>query len=131
MTGFALMLIAAALAFGLAASSIFPALIMGIFSFSVTREGAIAGMLSGIGVTLLYVFQHKGIMFIPGTAFLGGTPPNWCFGNEPNAVGAVGALVNLVVTFSVSRFSAPPPNEVRHLVESIRVPTRAGIAHGR
>jgi cation/acetate symporter len=60
-----------ALAFGLAASSIFPALMMGIFSKIVTKEGAIAGMVSGIGVTLFYVFQHKGIFFIPGTAFLG------------------------------------------------------------
>ena len=66
-----------ALAFGLAASSIFPALMMGIFSQRVSKEGAIAGMLAGIGVTLFYVFQHKGIMFIASTAFLGDTPPNW------------------------------------------------------
>ena len=65
-----------ALAFGLAASSIFPALMMGIFSLRITREGAIAGMISGIGITLFYVFQHKGIMFIPGTEFLGDTPAN-------------------------------------------------------
>ena len=65
-----------ALAFGLAAASLFPALLMGIFSTRVTREGAIAGMVAGIGVTLFYVFQHLGIMFIPGTAFLGDTPPN-------------------------------------------------------
>jgi len=81
-----------ALAFGLAASSIFPALMMGIFSTRVSREGAIAGMIAGIGVTLFYVFQHKGIMFIPGTAFLGDTPANWFFGIEPNAFGAVGAF---------------------------------------
>ena len=76
-----------ALAFGLAASSIFPALMMGIFSKGVTKEGAIAGMVAGIGVTLFYVFQHKGIMFIPGTAFLGDTPANWFMGIEPNAFG--------------------------------------------
>lgn len=120
-----------ALAFGLAASSIFPALLMGIFSSSVTREGAIAGMVSGIGVTLLYVFQHKGIMFFPGTAFLGDTPENWFLGIEPNAFGAVGALVNFAVTFAVSRFTAPPPKEVLELVETIRIPAGASISQGQ
>jgi cation/acetate symporter len=118
-----------ALAFGLAASSIFPALIMGIFSRSVTREGAIAGMVSGISVTLFYVFQHKGIMFIPGTDFLGDTPANWFFGIEPNAFGVVGALVNFAVAFAVSRVTAAPPLEVRNLVESIRSPSHAPPAH--
>ena len=60
-----------AIAFGLAASSIFPVLMLGIFSKRMNRQGAIAGMVAGIGITLLYVFQHKGIMFIPGTSFLG------------------------------------------------------------
>ena len=87
-----------ALAFGLAAASLFPALLLGIFSKRVTREGAILGMLAGIGVTLAYVFQHKGIMFIPGTGFLGDLPPNWFFGIEPNAFGVVGALVNFTVS---------------------------------
>jgi cation/acetate symporter len=118
-----------ALAFGLAASSIFPALMMGIFSKSVTREGAIAGMVSGIGVTLFYVFQHKGIMFIPGTAFLGNTPPNWFLGIEPNAFGAVGAIVNFVVTYAVSKVSPPTPVEVQELVENIRLPAGASIKH--
>ncbi|KZZ60682.1 sodium:solute symporter family protein, partial [Oleiphilus sp. HI0123] len=71
-----------ALAFGLAASSIFPVLMMGIFSKKVTKEGAIAGMISGIGVTLLYVFQHKGIMFVASTSFLGDMPANWFLGIE-------------------------------------------------
>jgi cation/acetate symporter len=116
-----------ALAFGLAASSIFPALMMGIFSRSVTREGAITGMICGIGVTLFYVFQHKGIMFIPGTAFLGDTPENWFMGIEPNAFGVVGALVNFVVAFAISKITAPPPIEVRELVENIRIPAGATI----
>jgi cation/acetate symporter len=116
-----------ALAFGLAASSIFPALIMGIFTKSVTREGAIAGMVSGIGVTLFYVFQHKGIMFIPGTAFLGGNEENWFMGIEPNAFGVVGAVVNFVVAFAVTKVSAPPPIEVQELVENIRIPAGATI----
>lgn len=111
-----------ALAFGLAAASLFPALLLGIFSKRVTREGAILGMLSGIGVTLAYVFQHKGIMFIPGTGFLGDWPPNWFFGIEPNAFGVVGALVNFTVSLFVSRLTAPPPESVRQLVEEIRIP---------
>ncbi|MEK9654668.1 MAG: sodium:solute symporter family protein [Halieaceae bacterium] len=111
-----------ALAFGLAASSLFPALLLGIFSKRVTREGAVLGMLAGLGTTLTYVFQHKGIMFIPGTQFLGEMPPNWFFGIEPNAFGVVGALVNFAVTLGVTRFTSPPPVEVQELVEEIRVP---------
>ncbi len=111
-----------ALAFGLAASSLFPALLLGIFSKRVTREGAVLGMLAGLGVTLTYVFQHKGIMFIPGTQFLGDMPPNWFLGIEPNAFGVVGAMVNFAVTLGVTRFTSPPPAEVQALVEEIRVP---------
>jgi cation/acetate symporter len=118
-----------ALAFGLAASSIFPALMMGIFSKGVTKEGAIAGMVSGISVTLYYVFQHKGIMFIPGTAFLGDTPANWFMGIEPNAFGVVGAVVNFVVAFAVSKVTAHPPQEVQDLVEHIRIPAGATTAN--
>jgi cation/acetate symporter len=111
-----------ALAFGLAAASLFPALLLGIFSKRVTREGAVAGMLAGISVTLAYVFQHKGVMFIPGTSFLGDLPANWFFGIEPNAFGVVGAAVNFAVTFTVTRFTAAPPEEVQRLIEDIRVP---------
>ena len=111
-----------ALAFGLAAASLFPALLLGIFSKRVTREGAVLGMLAGIGVTLTYVFQHKGIMFIPGTSFLGDLPPSWFLGIEPNAFGVVGAIVNFGVTLTVSRLTAPPPDSVQQLVEDIRVP---------
>ena len=117
-----------ALAFGLAASSIFPALMMGIFSKRMTKEGAIAGMLAGLGVTLLYVFQHKGIMFIPGTAFLGEGSANWFLGIEPNAFGAVGAIVNFAVATLVARISAAPPQEVQELVERIRIPAGAEAA---
>ena len=117
-----------AIAFGLAASSIFPALMMGIFSKRINNQAAIWGMLSGLGITLLYVFQHKGIMFIPGTAFLGGMEPNWFLGISPNAFGAVGALVNFVVAFAVSRMTEEPPEHIQHLVEDIRVPKGAGAA---
>jgi len=114
-----------ALAFGLAASSLFPALLMGIFARRVSREGAVAGMLAGISVTLLYVFQHKGIMFIPGTSFLGDMSPNWFFGIEPNAFGVVGAAVNFTVAFIVSRVTAPPPREVQELLDFLHEPGNA------
>jgi cation/acetate symporter len=119
-----------AIAFGLAASSIFPALMMGIFNKRANRAGAIWGMISGIGVTMLYVFQHKGIMFIPGTDFLGSMDPNWFFGISPNAFGAVGAVVNFAVAITVSKLTAPPPEHIQHLVEDIRVPGGAGAPTG-
>ena len=111
-----------ALAFGLAASSIFPALMMGIFSKSINKEGAIAGMLAGIGITLLYVFQHKGIMFIQSTSFLGNMEPNWFLGIEPNAFGAIGAMVNFIVAYIVSKKNDPPPKEIKEMIERIRLP---------
>ena len=111
-----------ALAFGLAASSIFPALMMGIFSKNINKEGAIAGMLAGIGITLLYVFQHKGIMFIQSTSFLGNMEPNWFLGIEPNAFGAIGAIVNFIVAYIVSKKNDPPPKEIKEMVERIRLP---------
>ncbi len=119
-----------AIAFGLAASSIFPALMMGIFSKRVNNTAAVAGMLSGLGITLLYVFQHKGIFFIPGTAFLGDMPANWFFGISPNAFGSIGALVNFGVAFMVTRMGEEPPAEIQELVEHIRVPQGAGAATG-
>ena len=111
-----------ALAFGLAASSIFPALMMGIFSKNINKEGAIAGMLAGIGITLLYVFQHKGIMFIQSTSFLGNMESNWFLGIEPNAFGAIGAMVNFIVAYIVSKKNDPPPKEIKEMVERIRLP---------
>ncbi len=119
-----------AIAFGLAAASIFPALMMGIFGKKIGSTAAIWGMSSGIGVTMLYVFQHKGIMFIPGTSFLGDMGANWFFGISPNAFGAVGALVNFAVAYGVSKISEPPPEHIQHLVEDIRVPRGAGEATG-
>ncbi len=111
-----------AMAFGLAASSIFPVLIMGIFMKKINREGAIAGMVAGLLVTLLYVFQHKGIMFIPGTSFLGDSDENWFFGIEPKAIGAFGALVNFVVAYVVSKMTKETPKEVQELIDDIRLP---------
>jgi len=117
-----------ALAFGLARSSIFPALMMGIFSKSINKEGAIAGMIAGITITLFYVFQHKGILFVADWTYLKSWGSNWFFGIEPNAFGAIGALFNFVVAFGVSRVTAETPQEVKDLVEHVRVPAGAGDA---
>ena len=125
--GFAAQVVA--LAFGLAASSIFPALMMGIFSKRINSHGAILGMIAGIGVTLAYIFAYKGMFFIPGTAiFPASTPEYWIMGVSPEAFGAIGALVNFVVAYFVSMATAPPPKEIQDLVESIRVPRGAGAA---
>jgi len=118
-----------ALAFGLAASSIFPALMMGIFSRKMSGTAAIAGMCSGIGITMLYVFQHKGIMFIPGTSFLGGMEPNWFFGISPNAFGAVGALVNFGVASAVLKATGPAPAHIQEMVDNMRLPGKTSAAH--
>lgn len=117
-----------ALAFGLAASSIFPALMMGIFSKTINKEGAIAGMIAGITITLFYVFQHKGILFISDWTYLESWGSNWFLGIEPNAFGAVGAVFNFAVAILVSRVTAETPQEVQDLVEHVRVPTGAGQA---
>ncbi|OKY25090.1 sodium:solute symporter family protein [Thalassotalea sp. PP2-459] len=111
-----------ALAFGLAASSIFPALMMGIFSKKMNSKAAIAGMCAGIGVTMLYVFQHKGIMFYAPSAFLGDMEPNWFFGISPNAFGSVGALVNFTVAFIVLKATGPAPQVIQDLVTNFRTP---------
>ena len=117
-----------ALAFGLAASSIFPALMLGIFYKRMNTAGAVAGMLSGIGVTLFYVFQHKGIMFVQSTAFLGDMSPNWFLGIEPNAFGAVGAVVNVIVAVIVCKVTQAPPQEIQELVDYVRSPHGEGSA---
>jgi len=120
-----------ALAFGIAGSSLFPAILMGIFSKTMNSEGAIAGMVAGLSTTLFYVFAHKGILFIKGTEFVdlvGGN--NGWFGIEPNAIGTIGAIVNFVVAYTVCKMTSPPPVEVQEMVENIRIPTGAGAATG-
>jgi cation/acetate symporter len=120
-----------ALAFGIAASTIFPALMMGIFSKTVSDKGAVAGMLSGLFVTLFYVFAHKGMFFIKGTEFVdmvGGV--NGFFGIAPEAFGTVGAIVNFVMAYLVSKMGAPVPKHIQELVESVRVPKGAGMVSG-
>ena len=117
-----------ALAFGLAASSIFPALMMGIFSKRVNDIGAVVGMLAGITSTLVYIFWFKGWFFIPGTAMAANTPDNWLLGISPEAFGAVGAAINFACAIVVSRLTASPPEHIQDLVEHIRVPSGAGTA---
>ncbi|SFO52356.1 cation/acetate symporter [Cohaesibacter marisflavi] len=124
--GFAAQVVA--LAFGLAASSIFPALMMGIFSKRVNSKGAIFGMLAGILSTLLYIFMYKGWFFIPGTNMLANTTENHFLGIAPEAFGTIGAIINFAVAYVVSSMSAEPPKEIQELVESIRVPKGAGAA---
>jgi len=103
-----------AFAFGLAAASFFPVLVLGVFSRRVNREGAIAGMLTGIGFTAGYILWFK---------LLGwGGPEDWWFGISPEGIGSLGMLGNFAVTLCVSRFTAPPPPEVQELVEEIRNP---------
>ncbi len=126
--GFAAQVVA--LAFGLAASSIFPALMMGIFSKRVNSHGAILGMIAGIGATLVYIFWFKGWFFIPGTEMAANVPANWFLGISPEAFGTVGALINFVVAYAVSMVTAPPPQHIQDLVESVRIPRGAGGATG-
>ncbi len=118
--GFAAQVVA--LAFGLAASSLFPVLMLGIFNRRMNSAGAMAGMLSGLSFTLVYVFIYKGWLFIPGTNMLPDTPEHWVLGIGPQSIGAVGAIINVVVATLVARATQPPPAHIQELVESIRVP---------
>ena len=124
--GFAAQVVA--LAFGLAASSIFPALMMGIFNKRVNNVGAICGMLSGLGTTLLYIFWFKGWFFVPGTEMAANNADNWILGISPEAFGAVGAGINFAVAIAVSKVTLAPPEHIQHLVEDIRVPRGAADA---
>ena len=124
--GFAAQVVA--LAFGLAASSIFPALMMGIFNKNMDNIGAIVGMLTGLLSTLIYIFWFKGWFFIPGTEMAANTPDNWFMGISPEAFGAVGAMLNFTAAYLVSKITPPPPEHIQHLVEDIRVPIGSGAA---
>ena len=120
-----------ALAFGIAASSLFPAIMMGIFSKKMNKEGAMAGMLAGLLVTLFYVFAHKGIFFVKGTEYvdaIGG--PNSFFGITPEAIGAVGAMVNFLVAFLVDKVTKEPPAHIQAMVEAVRIPRGSKLVDG-
>ena len=109
-----------AFAFGLAASSFFPTLIMGIFSKKINKEGAIAGMISGIGFTMTYIIYFQ---------FFTDSKDYW-FGISPEGIGFVGMLINFIIAFLVSSRTSPPPTEVQEMVENIRIPKGAGKATG-
>ncbi|MFA8443606.1 sodium:solute symporter family protein [Yoonia sp.] len=117
-----------ALAFGLAAASIFPALMMGIFSKRINNVGAVSGMLSGLIFTLVYIFLHKGWLFIAGTNSFPDTVDGSLFGIQSTAIGAIGALINFAVAYGVSMMTKDTPQEIKDLVESVRIPAGAGGA---
>jgi cation/acetate symporter len=116
-----------ALAFGLAAASIFPALMMGIFSKRINNIGAVAGMVTGLLVTIVYIFLHKGWFFIPDTNSYTDAQP-LLLSIKSTSFGAVGALINFAVAYVVSSLTAAPPQRIQDLVEGIRVPRGAGTA---
>ena len=120
-----------ALAFGIAASTIFPVLMMGIFNKKMNKEGAMAGMLAGLFITLFYVFAHKGIFFIKGTEFLGLIGgANSFFGITPEAFGTIGALTNFAVAYAVSKVTPACPEHIQHLVEDVRTPRGSKMIGG-
>ncbi len=112
-----------ALAFGLAAASFFPAIVLGIFDKRMNREGAIAGMVVGISLMGYYMMRYK-------LGWIGGptTPEDWWFGISPEGFGTVAMVVNFVISIVVSRLTAAPPQEVQEIVEDIRIPAGAGDA---
>ncbi|WP_446832014.1 sodium:solute symporter family protein [Candidatus Foliamicus sp.] len=112
-----------ALAFGLAAASLFPAILLGILSLRVNKQGAIAGMLSGLAFTMGYIIYFKGVFVEP---FAANAPENWLFGISPEGIGALGAVINLCVTLAVSALTPAPPESARALVRRIRVPSGSG-----
>ena len=111
--------------------ALFPAIMMGIFSTKMNKEGAIAGMLAGLFITLFYVFAHKGIFFVKGTDFLpmiGGA--NSFFGITPEAFGAVGAMVNFLVAYSVFKLTKAAPAHIQAMVEAVRIPRGSKAVDG-
>jgi len=111
-----------ALAFGLAAASFFPAIVLGIFSKRMNREGAVAGMLVGILLMLFYMTKFK------FGWFGGGTKEDWWFGISPEGFGTVAMIVNFIISIGVSKFTEKPPKEVQEIVDNIRIPSGVGEA---
>jgi len=113
-----------ALAFGLAAASFFPAIVLGIFYKRMNKEGAIAGMIVGLVSMLVYMMKFKFDMFG------GGTPEDWWFGISPEGFGSVAMILNFAVSIIVMQFTPDPPQDVQEIVEDIRIPSGAGEATG-
>ena len=105
-----------ALAFGLAASSFFPAIILGIFDKRMNKEGALSGMIVGVVFTTIYIFYFKPQLGGPGL------PQNYLFGISPEGIGTIGMIINFIVSLIVSRLTQPTPENIKELVESIRYP---------
>jgi len=118
-----------ALAFGLAAASFFPAIIMGIFYKRMNKEGAVSGMIVGMLFMLYYMLKFKFGMFDGGKEAVEGLKDGWWFGISPEGFGTVAMVANFVVALIVSRFTPAPPESVQHIVEDIRIPRGAGTAH--
>ena len=108
-----------AFAFGLAASSLFPVILMGIFNKRMNKWGAISGMLTGLGFTLGYIIYFKGVFVAP---FAANIPENWILGISPEGAGVIGMALNFIVATIVARNTAPPPAHIQQLVDTIRVP---------
>ena len=118
-----------ALAFGLAAASIFPAIVLGIFYKKMNKEGAVSGMVVGLLLMLFYMLKFKFGIFDEGKSAVVGLQSDWWFGISPEGFGSIAMLVNFAVAYIVCRFTAPPPDEVQEIVENIRIPSGAGDAH--
>ena len=117
-----------ALAFGLAAASFFPAIILGIFYKKMNSKGAIAGMIVGISLMLFYMLKFKFGIFDGGKAAVAGLKDSWWFGISPEGFGTIAMVVNFVVALVVNKFTEEPPEEVQEIVENIRIPSGAGEA---
>ncbi len=118
-----------ALAFGLAAASFFPAIILGIFYKKMNREGAISGMIVGISLMLFYMLKFKFGLFDGGKTAVAELQESWWWGISPEGFGSIAMVVNFIVALTVNQFYPPPPKEVQALVEEIRIPRGAGSAH--
>lgn len=120
-----------ALAFGLAAASFFPAIIMGIFSKRMNMQGAVSGMIVGIALMILYMLKFKFGVFNGGKDAVDGLKAGWWFGISPEGFGTIAMFANFLVAIVVSRFFAPPPADVQQLIEDIRIPrgAREGVGH--
>ncbi|QCW99617.1 cation acetate symporter [Aggregatimonas sangjinii] len=119
-----------ALAFGLAAASFFPAIVLGIFYKKMNKEGAIAGMVVGIVLMLFYMLKFKFGIFDGGKEAVAGLAKDWWFGISPEGFGTVAMIVNFIVAIVVMQFTPPPPQNVQDIVEDIRIPSGAGEATG-
>ncbi|PKH67056.1 cation acetate symporter [Flavobacterium sp. ALD4] len=117
-----------ALAFGLAAASLFPAIILGIFDKKMNKEGAISGMVIGLLLMLFYMLKFKFGLFDGGQDAVAGLKESWWFGISPEGFGTIAMLVNFVVAFTVKSFTPEPPQDVQDIVEHIRIPSGAGEA---